>query len=77
MPGPGGKEMDGPVFFLPGSIEHVKKRHFVVDYALLAIRIFDGLAGGRSVRKRESAGRCIDNGGQWVVGGGADSLGHI
>ena len=61
--------MDGPVFFLPGSIEHVKKRHFVVDYALLAIRIFDGLAGGASVReKREGAGRWIDNGGRWRGG---------
>ena len=61
--------MDGPVFFLPGSIEHVKKRHFVVDYALLAIRIFDGLAGGTSVRARaERAGRWIDNGGRWRGG---------
>ena len=51
--------MDGPVFFLPGSIEHVKKRHFVVDYALLAIRIFDGLAGGASVRENRES-RALD-----------------
>ena len=51
--------MDGPVFFLPGSIEHVKERHFVVDYALLAIRIFDGLVGGASVRENRES-RALD-----------------
>jgi hypothetical protein len=67
---PGRGRLDGPVFFLAGRIEHVKKRDLVVDHALLAIRVFDGLTGGTSVRACRGLER-IDNG-QWAMesGGG-------
>ena len=51
------KARDAPVFLLTGSIEYVEERHLVVNHALLAIRIFDGLRtttestpGGKVVR---------------------------
>ena len=46
-------ETHAPIFFLTGSIEHVEERNLVVDYALLAIRIFDSL----TERKKVSPGR--------------------
>src|SRR5258708_961366 len=51
-----------PVFFLTGGIEHVEKWHLVVDHALLAIRIFDGLPAGRLVRGRRAGQHR-----QWVM----------
>ena len=55
--GKGVRKTDVPVFFLAGSIKHVEERNLVVDHALLAIRIFDGLPNptpppGNSVQGR-------------------------